>query len=36
MLDDDTRISCGFSGFKGVNDLGIVKTAAEEVVGKQL
>ncbi len=36
MLDDDTRISCGFSGFKGVNDLGIVKKAAEEVVGKQL
>ncbi len=29
MLADETRISCGFSGFKGVNDLGIVKQAAE-------
>ncbi len=29
QLDAETRISCGFSGFKGVNDLGIVKNAAE-------
>ena len=32
QLDDETRISCGFSGFKGVNDLGIVKTAADEAM----
>jgi uncharacterized protein GlcG (DUF336 family) len=31
-LDAETRISCGFSGFKGVNDLGIVKRAADEVM----
>lgn len=31
MLDDNTRISCGFSGFKGVNDLAIVKRAVEDV-----
>ena len=31
-LDDETRISCGFSGFKGVNDLAIVKRAAEEAM----
>ncbi|MES2520798.1 MAG: hypothetical protein V4585_21975 [Bacteroidota bacterium] len=30
QLDTTTRISCGFSGFKGVNDLAIVKKAAEE------
>ncbi|HEY8659714.1 MAG TPA: hypothetical protein VIL78_11795 [Hanamia sp.] len=33
QLDTETRISCGFSGFKGVNDLGIVKKAAEEAMG---
>jgi len=33
QLDNETRISCGFSGFKGVNDLGIVKGAAEEAMG---
>lgn len=33
QLDDDTRISCGFSGFKGINDLAIVKNAAEEAIG---
>ncbi len=33
QLDADTRISCGFSGFEGVNDLAIVKKAAEEVMG---
>jgi uncharacterized protein GlcG (DUF336 family) len=32
QLDAETRISCGFSGFKGVNDLGIVKKAAEEAM----
>jgi uncharacterized protein GlcG (DUF336 family) len=34
QLDNETRISCGFSGFKGVNDLGIVKKAAEEAMSK--
>lgn len=29
QLDTETRISCGFSGFKGVNDLAIVKNALE-------
>jgi uncharacterized protein GlcG (DUF336 family) len=29
QLDAETKISCGFSGFKGINDLGIVKLAAE-------
>lgn len=33
QLDNETRISCGFSGFKGVNDLAIVKKAAEEAIG---
>jgi len=32
QLDADTRISCGFSGFKGVNDLAIVKRAADEAM----
>jgi uncharacterized protein GlcG (DUF336 family) len=32
QLDAGTRISCGFSGFKGVNDLAIVKKAAEEAM----
>lgn len=32
QLDADTRISCGFSGFKGVNDLAIVQKAAEEAM----
>jgi glc operon protein GlcG len=32
QLDGETRISCGFSGFKGVNDLAIVKKAAEEAM----
>jgi len=30
QLDSGTRISCGFSGFKGVNDLAIVKNAADD------
>ena len=33
QIDAETRISCGFSGFKGVNDLGIVKKSAEEAMG---
>jgi uncharacterized protein GlcG (DUF336 family) len=32
QLDSETRISCGFSGFKGINDLGIVKKASEEAL----
>ena len=32
QLDAETRISCGFSGFKGVNDLAIVKRAAAEAM----
>lgn len=32
QLDAETRISCGFSGFKGINDLGIVKKAAEKAI----
>jgi len=32
QLDAETRISCGFSGFKGVNDLAIVKNALEFVL----
>jgi uncharacterized protein GlcG (DUF336 family) len=33
QLDAETLISCGFSGFKGVNDLAIVKQAAAEAMG---
>jgi uncharacterized protein GlcG (DUF336 family) len=33
QLDTETRISCGFSGFKGVNDLAIVKNAANQAMG---
>ena len=33
QLDTETRLSCGFSGFKGVNDLAIVKKAADEAMG---
>lgn len=32
QLDSETAINCGFSGFKGINDLGIVKKAAEEAI----
>lgn len=32
QLEADIRISCGFSGFKGINDLAIVKKAAEEAM----
>ena len=32
QLDSETLISCGFSGFKGVNDLAIVKKAAQEAI----
>jgi len=31
-LDAETLISCGFSGFRGVNDLAIVKRAADEAM----
>lgn len=33
QLDAETRISCGFSGFEGVNDLAIVKKAVKEAIG---
>ncbi len=33
QLDAETRISCGISGFTGVNDLAIVKNAADEAMG---
>ena len=32
QLDPETRICCGFSGFQGVNDLGIVTKAANEAM----
>jgi len=32
QLDAETTIACGFSGFKGINDLGIVKKAADEAL----
>jgi glc operon protein GlcG len=32
QLDNETRISCGFSGFRGVNDIAIVKKAADEAM----
>ena len=32
QLDTGTRISCGFSGFRGVNDLAIVKNAADDAM----
>lgn len=32
QLDAETRIYCGFSGFEGVNDLAIVKRAAENAM----
>lgn len=34
QLDAETRISCGFSGFRGINDLAIVKKAADESIDK--
>lgn len=33
QLDAKTRISCGFSGFRGIIDLAIVTRAAKEVMG---
>jgi uncharacterized protein GlcG (DUF336 family) len=33
QLDKKTRISCGFSGFKGVTDVAIVKKALKEAIG---
>ena len=35
QLDAETRISCGFSGFRGVNDLAIVKNAADEAMKQE-
>ena len=35
QLDTETRISCGFSGFRGINDLAIVKNAADEAMKKE-
>jgi uncharacterized protein GlcG (DUF336 family) len=32
QLDANTKIACGFSGFKGINDLAIVKNAAIEAM----
>lgn len=32
LLDPETRISCGFSGFKGINDLAIIKKAADDAI----
>jgi glc operon protein GlcG len=32
QLDNETRICCGFSGFKGVNDIAIVRKAVEEAM----
>ncbi len=34
QLDDQTKISAGFSGFRGVNDLAIVAKAAKEAMHK--
>jgi uncharacterized protein GlcG (DUF336 family) len=35
QLNTETRISCGFSGFRGVNDLAIVKKAADEAMAQR-
>ena len=35
QLDAETRISCGFSGFKGTTDLAIVKKAVEDALQQQ-
>ncbi|MEO7800959.1 MAG: hypothetical protein ABIR81_03110 [Ginsengibacter sp.] len=32
QLDDESLISCGFSGFRGINDLLIVKKAADDAM----
>jgi uncharacterized protein GlcG (DUF336 family) len=34
QLDKETRISCGFSGFRGVSDLAIVEKAAKAALSK--
>ena len=34
QLDNESRICCGFSGFKGVNDIAIVKKAVEEALSE--
>lgn len=33
QLDDETKISAGFSGFRGINDLGIVANAVKDATG---
>ena len=35
QLDDESRISVGFSGFQGVNDIGIVQTALKKVLAEE-
>lgn len=32
LLDPDTKLSCGFSGFRGVSDIAIVKKAVKQVI----
>jgi uncharacterized protein GlcG (DUF336 family) len=32
QLDNETRISCGFSGFRGATDIAIVKEAVEDAI----
>ena len=34
QLDEETKISAGFSGFRGVNDLAIVVNAVREATGR--
>ncbi|MCM4171603.1 hypothetical protein DHD32_08935 [Arenibacter sp. TNZ] len=34
QLDDESRISVGFSGFQGFNDIGIVQTALKKVLAE--
>ena len=35
QLDDESHISVGFSGFQGVNDIGIVQTALKKVLAEE-
>jgi glc operon protein GlcG len=36
QLDKETRISVGFSGFRGFNDIDMVKQAVEQVGQKKI
>lgn len=36
MLDKDTKIYCGFSGFRGITDIAIIQNAVEEVMKESL